>query len=49
MLGPGSLELASDQETENGHRCDMLIMFYFLINFNWRLITLQYCSGFAIH
>ena len=21
----------------------------FLKNFNWRLITLQYCSGFAIH
>jgi len=19
------------------------------LNFNWRLITLQYCSGFAIH
>ena len=26
-------------------------LFYFLkfIYFNWRLITLQYCSGFAIH
>ena len=22
---------------------------YKLIHFNWRLITLQYCSGFAIH
>ena len=25
------------------------ILFYFLIYFNWRLITLQYCTGFAIH
>ena len=23
--------------------------FYKFIHFNWRLITLQYCSGFAIH
>ena len=23
--------------------------FFFLIYFNWRLITLQYCIGFAIH
>ena len=22
---------------------------YKFISFNWRLITLQYCSGFAIH
>ena len=22
---------------------------FFLIYFNWRLITLQYCIGFAIH
>ena len=24
-------------------------LFFFLIYFNWRLITLQYCIGFAIH
>ena len=24
-------------------------IFFFLIHFNWRLITLQYCIGFAIH
>ena len=23
--------------------------FFFFFNFNWRLITLQYCSGFPIH
>ena len=23
--------------------------FFFFFNFNWRLITSQYCSGFAIH
>ena len=23
--------------------------FFFFFNFNWRLITLQYCIGFAIH
>ena len=22
---------------------------FFFLNFNWRLITLQYCGGFAIH
>ena len=28
----------------------MLFVFFFYINlFNWRLITLQYCIGFAIH
>ena len=30
----------------------LFILFYFkykFIYFNWRLITLQYCSGFAIH
>ena len=26
-----------------------LVFFFKLIYFNWRLITLQYCSGFAIH
>ena len=26
-----------------------VIFFIKLINFNWRLITLQYCSGFVIH
>ena len=26
-----------------------LMFFLFLIYFNWRLITLQYCIGFAIH
>ena len=26
-----------------------LFFYYKLIYFNWRLITLQYCSGFAIH
>ena len=26
------------------------ILFFFSINlFNWRVITLKYCSGFAIH
>ena len=26
------------------------LLFFFLINyFNWKLITLQYCSGFSIH
>ena len=25
------------------------LSFIFLIYFNWRLITLQYCSGFCIH
>ena len=24
-------------------------IFYKFIHFNWRLITLQYCSGFAMH
>jgi len=23
--------------------------YLFIFNFNWRLVTLQYCSGFAIH
>ena len=27
----------------------MVDSFFFLIYFNWRLITLQYCIGFAIH
>ena len=26
-----------------------LFFFFFFFNFNWRLITLQYYSGFAIH
>ena len=28
---------------------DRLYYFFKFIYFNWRLITLQYCSGFAIH
>ena len=28
---------------------DLFIHLYFLFYFNWRLITLQYCIGFAIH
>ena len=28
--------------------CNHFLKFKF-INFNWRLITLQYCIGFAIH
>ena len=27
----------------------MSLLFFKFIYFNWRLITLQYCSGFAIH
>ena len=27
----------------------LFIFLYNFIYFNWRLITLQYCSGFAIH
>ena len=27
----------------------LFILFFKFIYFNWRLITLQYCSGFAIH
>ena len=30
-------------------RSDVLFFKYKFIYFNWRLITLQYCSGFAIH
>ena len=26
-----------------------LLLFFLFIYFNWKLITLQYCSGFAIH
>ena len=29
--------------------CCQGIFFYKFIYFNWRLITLQYCIGFAIH
>ena len=28
---------------------NLFICLYFLFYFNWRLITLQYCIGFAIH
>ena len=27
----------------------LLFVKYKFIHFNWRLVTLQYCSGFAIH
>ena len=29
--------------------CRLFYLFIFKIYFNWRLLTLQYCSGFAIH
>ena len=29
--------------------CIFYLYLYFFIYFNWRLITLQYCIGFAIH
>ena len=28
---------------------DFIYLFLKFIDFNWRLITLQYCIGFAIH
>ena len=30
-------------------KCDMMVFFFILIYFNWRLITLQYCSGPSIY
>ena len=27
----------------------LFLNFFYLFNFNWRLIALQYCGGFAIH
>ena len=33
----------------SGNYVTGLFFFFFLIYFNWRLITLQYCIGFAIH
>ena len=36
----------SDQTQSSSESCIKAI-FFFLIYFNWRLITLQYCSGFC--
>ena len=33
----------------SSHSVDLFIFKYTFIYFNWRLITLQYCIGFAIH
>ena len=30
-------------------RFDFFFLFLVFLNFDWRLITLQYCGGFAIH
>ena len=42
-------ETASDQRKQRSYmttRCNVVFI-YLLIYFNWRLITLQYCSGFC--
>ena len=39
--------LKSNIHTENGVRSSGLLFLNYLIYFNWRIITLQYCDGFC--
>ena len=42
--------LSQEDPLEKGMATHFSILFFFkFIYFNWRRITLQYCSGFAIH
>ena len=46
--GEGEAERLRKYQDHTG-KLSFLFFFYNLIYFNWRLITLQYCIGFAIH
>ena len=43
----GSQRVGHDLVTEK--QLILMLLYFFKIYFNWRLITLQYCGGFAIH
>ena len=53
QIGAGSFLHLSSLILEDFHMrriiCINVPFLYKFIHFNWRLITLQYCSGFAIH
>ena len=42
----GSQRVGHDLVTEK--QLILMLLYFFKIYFNWRLITLQYCGGFAI-
>ena len=43
------LDMCKIPELSQGQTEAFSFFFFKIIYFNWRLITLQYCSGFSIH